>query len=92
MQTSLRHRWMSALWAAFLCAAVLEMLVFALVDPQQLRWFGGETIDLSPLAVYTLAFFVFWAITAVGTGLAILLSSRPADARDTAPVADLRTY
>lgn len=87
--TNLRHRWMSALWAAFLSAAVLEMLVFALVDPQQLRWFGGDALDLSPNAVYTLAFFVFWAVTSVGAGLAILLCSRPDDARD-APPADLR--
>lgn len=75
--TSLRHRWMSALWAAFLSAAVLEMVVFALVDPQDLRWFGGEALDLSPRAVYTLAFFVFWIIVSIGAGLAILLCTRP---------------
>jgi hypothetical protein len=58
-------------------AAVLEMVVFALVDPGDLRWFGGETLDLSPRAVYTLAFFVFWAVIAVGAALAVLLCSRP---------------
>ena len=79
---SLRHRWVSVLWAAFLTAAVLEMLVFALVDPQDLRWFGGASLELSPRAVYTLAFFAFWAVTAVGAGLALLLCSRPdGDAR-----------
>ena len=45
--------------------------------PGDLRWFGGETLDLSPRAVYTLAFFVFWAVIAVGAALALLLCSRP---------------
>ena len=48
-------------WPAFLVAGVLEMLVFALVDPEGLHWFGGEPLELSRTAVYTLAFFVFWA-------------------------------
>jgi hypothetical protein len=74
---SLRQRWMSVLWSAFLMAAVLEMLVFALVDPESLRWFGGTSIELAPRAVYTLAFFVFWAVTAVGAALALLLCGRP---------------
>ena len=42
-------------------------------------------LDLSPRAVYTLAFFVFWAVIAVGAALAVLLCSRPAgDAADAA--------
>jgi len=77
--TPLRLRTISVLWSAFLMAAVLEMLVFALVDPDSLRWFGGDTLDLSPRAVYTLAFFVFWAVIAIGAALALLLSSRPGE-------------
>ncbi len=77
--TRLRLRTMSVLWSAFLMAAVLEMVVFALVDPDSLRWFGGATLDLPPRAVYTLAFFVFWAVIAVGAALALLLCSRPGD-------------
>ena len=76
-ENRLRFRSMSVLWSAFLMAAVLEMVVFALVDPGDLRWFGGEALDLSPRAVYTLAFFVFWAVIAVGAALAVLLCSRP---------------
>lgn len=87
--TSPRQLWMSALWAGFLSAAVLEMVVFALVDPQGLRWFGGEQIDLSPRAVYTLAFFVFWLVASLGAGLAVLLCSRPAQDVDRT-AADLR--
>ena len=58
------------------------MVVFALVDPDDLRWFGGDALDLSPRAVYTTAFFVFWAVIAVGAGLAVLLSRRPDDEVD----------
>ncbi len=52
-------------WPAFLMAAVLEVLVFSLVDPTQLHWFGGAAIELSATAVYSLAFFVFWCVIAV---------------------------
>jgi hypothetical protein len=50
------------LWPAFLMAAVLEMLVFAFVDPDDLQgvrahgWFGSAG------AVYSMAFMVFWAV------------------------------
>jgi hypothetical protein len=72
-EMTLGQRLMSILWSAFLMAAVLEMVVFALVDPESLRWFGGDALELSPRAVYTLAFFLFWAIAAVGGALAVLL-------------------
>jgi hypothetical protein len=66
---------LSVLWSAFLAAGVLEMIVFALVDPATLRWVDGGPLDLEARAVYTLAFFVFWAVIALGAGLALLLCS-----------------
>ena len=33
-------RWMWIVWPAFLMAAVLEMLVFAFVDPSGMHWQG----------------------------------------------------
>lgn len=75
----MRVRTISVLWSAFLMAALLEMVVFAVVDPTSLRWFGGDALDLSPPAVYTLAFFLFWVVIAVAAALALLLSSRPDD-------------
>ena len=71
-------RAMAILWPAFLMAGVLEMLVFALVDPSSLHWFGGEQVVLSPSAVYTLAFFVFWVVIATAGALTHLLD-QPAD-------------
>jgi len=54
------RRWMAILWPSFLMAGVLEMLVFALVDPADLHWHGAD-LDWSRPAVYSAAFFVFLA-------------------------------
>lgn len=66
-------RLMVIAWPAFLVAAVLEMVVFALVDPSGLHWFGAP-LALSREAVYTLAFFVFWGLTMTSSALTTLLS------------------
>jgi hypothetical protein len=60
-------------WPAFLVAGLLEILVFAMVDPQDLHW-QGHPLALSRQGVYTLAFFVFWGFTALSSGLTTLLS------------------
>lgn len=72
-----RH-WMGIAWPAFLLAAVLEMLVFAMVDPGDLHWFG-HPLDWSRQAVYTVAFFVFWGVTAVSSALTALLVIRKSE-------------
>lgn len=61
-------------WPSFLMAGVLEMLVFSLVDPTQLHWFGGAAVELTPLTVYSLAFFAFWVVIALAAGLSQLLA------------------
>jgi hypothetical protein len=63
-------------WPAFLVAAVLEMVVFAMVDPVDLHWFG-RPVTLSREAVYTLAFFFFWGVTMASSALTTLLSLSP---------------
>ena len=70
---------MAILWPAFLMAGVLEMLVFALIDPHDLHWFGGAPVDLSASAVYSLAFFVFWAVIATAGALTQLLKMTAED-------------
>ena len=74
----LRLRAMAILWPAFLMAGVLEAAVFALVDPATLHGFGGSPLPLSASAVYTLAFFLFWAVIAASGALTQLLE-RSAD-------------
>ena len=72
----LTQRLMWIIWPAFLLACLLELLVFALVDPQDLHWFG-QPVEMSRLGVYTIAFFVFWAASMVASGLTTLLSASP---------------
>ncbi|HMN93704.1 MAG TPA: hypothetical protein PKC60_10785 [Hydrogenophaga sp.] len=70
------QRLMWIAWPAFLVAAVLEMLVFALVDPSDLHW-AGAPLDWSRQAVYTVAFFVFWFLAMASSALTTLLSMSP---------------
>ena len=72
------QKWMWIAWPAFLMAGILEMLVFAMVDPQDLHWFG-QPVGLSRQGVYTVAFFVFWAVTMVSSGLTALLAMSPSE-------------
>ena len=50
------------------------MLVFAVVDPHDLRWFGGPSIDWPPVAVYSITFLMFWGAIATAGALTALLS------------------
>jgi hypothetical protein len=85
----LSHRMMWIAWPAFLVACILEMLVFAMVDPQDLHWFG-QPVTLSRQGVYTVAFFVFWGITMVSSALTTLLARSPFEVnRCPFPVDDL---
>ncbi|MEI6734825.1 MAG: hypothetical protein WCK94_12680 [Comamonadaceae bacterium] len=70
------QRLMWVAWPAFLMAGVLEVLVFGMVDPQDLQWFG-HPLELSRQGVYSVAFFVFWAITLLSSGLTTLLAMSP---------------
>lgn len=72
----LAHRIMWIAWPAFLVAGVLEIIVFAMVDPQDLHWFG-QPVELSRQGVYTIAFFVFWCVAMLSSGLTTLLSMSP---------------
>lgn len=74
------------LWPAFLLAAVLEIGVFAFVDPLALHTLGGGAMPLSATAVYSIAFLAFWACTAAACGLTLLLD-RGADDLNTLPPA-----
>ncbi|HEY0953691.1 MAG TPA: hypothetical protein VGE36_02965 [Roseateles sp.] len=72
---------LAAGWSSFLSAGVLEALVFSVVDPQDLRWFGAAPIELSPQAIYTVSFLIFWGVGALCASVALLLVSQPDDAR-----------
>lgn len=69
---------MRVVWPAFLAACLLELVVFALVDPAGLER-TDRPLALSPQGVYTLAFFVFWAISAASGALTMLLLKTAAE-------------
>ena len=48
------------LWPAFAMAGVLEALVFVVVDPLSLHWFGADPLGWSASAVYSVTFLIFW--------------------------------
>ena len=73
------QRALAILWPAFLMAGVLEMLVFVVVDPGDLRWFGGAPVELSREAVYTVTFLIFWGVIAFSGALTSLLSASAED-------------
>lgn len=63
------------IWPSFVIAGLIEMLVFNAADPSDMKGFGGLLAQMSPTGVYTLAFFSFWALVALGTALTLMLAA-----------------
>lgn len=78
MNRSARHL-VAVAWPAFLLAGVLEIAVFAFVDPRTLHTVGGAALGWSATAVYSAAFFAFWLVTAAACALTLLLQRAPLD-------------
>jgi hypothetical protein len=70
-----RERALMILWPAFLMAGVLEMMVFAVVDPSTMHWFGADPIEWSRSAVYSVTFFIFWGVIGTSGAITNLLES-----------------
>jgi hypothetical protein len=66
-------RAISILWPAFLTAGVLDALVFAVIDPHEMRWFGGALIGWPPVTIYSVTFLIFWAGIAAAAAMTALL-------------------
>jgi hypothetical protein len=64
-------------WPAFLMAGAMEALVFAVVDPADLRWFGSESITWSHSATYSVTFLLFWLLISTASAISHLLSHVP---------------
>lgn len=63
---------MGLAWPAFLSACLMELAVFALVDPNDLQW-SSQPLGWSRMGVYSASFFLFWAVSAFGCALTALL-------------------
>ena len=70
---ALKRLAMAILWPAFLMAGVLEVLVFAVVDPGELHWFGGAVIAWPVQAIYSVSFLIFWGVISTAGALTALL-------------------
>ena len=69
-------------WPGFLAACLLQVVVFALVDPLELQW-AGEHLPWTRQAVYAAGFFLFWMGAMLSSALTALLAG-PDDADDPA--------
>ncbi len=69
------ERLMQVVWPAFIAACLLELIVFAMVDPSEIHWMGRSP-GWSRQAIYAGAFFVFWAICGVASTLTVMLGRR----------------
>ena len=67
-------RVMQVMWPAFIAACMLELVVFALVDPGEVHWVR-RSWGWSHQAVYAGGFFVFWVICGVGSSLTAMLGN-----------------
>ena len=76
-----RH-WVLIVWPAFLAACLLEIMVFAMVDPGELH-LPVFLFQATRPGVYTIAFFVFWSITMACSGLVLWLTKSPPEINDT---------
>lgn len=71
------QRALTILWPAFLAAGLAEAFFFALFDPvESLQW--GDWTP-TPMAIYTLGFFFFWAMCGLASMLTYYLIKVPAD-------------
>ena len=56
----------SVLWPSFIVAIVASGLFFSAFNPRDLVPYNID-IDISPLAAYSVGFFIFWLIAAVSS-------------------------
>ncbi|WOP14438.1 hypothetical protein [Ottowia sp. SB7-C50] len=74
MITKQRLFWIA--WPAFLVAAALELMVFAVLDPEMLTLFG-KPAGWSRQAIYTVTFLIFWFMMMISSALTVLLAVPP---------------
>lgn len=66
--------WILVVWPAFLAACLLEAMVFSMVDPREIHWFGNAWLP-ERQTLYSVAFFCFWAISMLCSSLVLWLAA-----------------
>lgn len=74
------------LWPSFLAAGIGVGIVFTLLDPDELVVLGSQ-VHASRTAIYTLGFFILWAICACASAMSCILATHllPGSASRDAP-------
>lgn len=67
------HRFFLIAWPSALGAALMEMLVFSVLDPMEIPSISNAMM-LSTQGVYSMAFFVFWAAISFACTLTLFLA------------------
>ena len=63
---------MTILWPSFLMASISVGIIFSLIDPETLL-VNGNSLELSNVVIYSIAFFIFWFLCAFSSALTALL-------------------
>jgi hypothetical protein len=71
-------RLMWILWPSFIVGGIAEGVFFTLIDPQEL-YLLGEPIHWSATAVYSVGFFLFWAVAAASSAFTCFLQRTAGD-------------
>ena len=71
-------RLMWILWPSFIVGGIAEGVFFTLIDPQEL-YLLGEPIHWSATAVYSVGFFLFWAVAAASRAFTCFLQRTAGD-------------
>lgn len=68
-------------WVTFLFAGIGSILFFATFDPVEIANLATYPTELSPLAGYTIGFFLFWAFGFCCTTVSCILLALPISKR-----------
>lgn len=77
------HRFFLIAWPSALGAALMEMLVFSVLDPMEIPNIE-YAMGLSAQGVYTVAFFIFWIAMSFACTLTLFLAQPMASKHATA--------
>jgi hypothetical protein len=75
----MKLRALTVLWPSFVSAALAEGVFFSLFDPADLAHLGGA--GLSPTALYSIGFLLFWTLCSLASLLTYYLIAVPAGDR-----------
>ncbi len=67
-------RLMWILWPSFIAAGIGVGIIFTLVDPSELVVLGDH-LHVSRTSIYSIGFFVLWAIAAMASAMSCLLAA-----------------